>query len=60
MVDPRSDLAGIRVSAAFVFVGSFDAVERLVHELEGRADVRLVYTKTSIGRLRIVPEVSPG
>lgn len=55
----NSDLAGVRVSVAFVFVGNFESVDKLVRELESRKEPRLVYTKTSVGRLKIVPEVDP-
>lgn len=60
MAGPRTDLAGVRVSAAFVFVGNLDAIDHLITELQGRRDVRLVYTKSSVGRLKIVPDDSTG
>jgi ppGpp synthetase/RelA/SpoT-type nucleotidyltranferase len=59
MAGPRSDLAGVRVSVAFVFVGNFESVDRLVRELESRRDPKLVYTKTSVQRLKVVLDDSP-
>ena len=59
MAGIKSELEGVRVSVAFVFVGGFESIDRLVRELETRKEPRLVYTKTSVGRLKIVPEEEP-
>jgi hypothetical protein len=59
MADPKAELAGVRVSVAFVFNCSFEAAQKLVAEAEKRTDARLVYCKTAVGRLRIVPEAGP-
>ena len=54
MAGLRAELVGVRVSAAFVFVGNFESIDRLVRELAARTAPRLVFTKTSVGRLKIV------
>ncbi len=44
------------ITGAVVFRGSAEHVERLLEELRGRRDVRVVYVRTGATRLRIVPE----
>lgn len=56
----KFELNGVRVSAAFVFVGDLESIDRLVRELERRPGPRCVYVKTSVGRLKIVPDDAAG
>jgi hypothetical protein len=58
MHESKLELSGVRVSAAFVFVGDLASIDRLVRELESRPGPRCVYVKTSVGRLKIVPDTS--
>jgi hypothetical protein len=59
MTDPRADLAGVRVTIAFVFATDFESAQRLAKEMERRTDARLVYMKTSVSRLKIVSDPDP-
>jgi hypothetical protein len=52
-------LRGVKISVAFVFNGDFEPIDHLVRELQDRTDVKLVYVKTSVGRLRIQAEADP-
>jgi ppGpp synthetase/RelA/SpoT-type nucleotidyltranferase len=56
MASPHSDLSGIRVSIAFVFACDFDTAQKLAKEMERRTDAKLIYQKTAVGRLKIVPD----
>lgn len=58
MRESKLELKGVRVSAAFVFVGDLASIDRLVRELESRPGPRCVYVKTSVGRLKIVPDTT--
>ena len=58
MRESKLELNGVRVSAAFVFVGDLASIDRLVRELESRPGPRCVYVKTSVGRLKIVPDTT--
>lgn len=55
-MDSKGSFRDIHASLAVVLNGSVANLEALLEELRNRRDVRLVYIRTSAGRLKIVDD----
>ena len=51
-----AEFGELRVNVGLVLTGSVRALQALLHELESRPGVRIVYVRTSGSHLRIVEE----
>jgi hypothetical protein len=55
-----SDLRGLRIFAAFLFVGDVENVDKLIRDLQSRTSgPRLIYLTSSVTPLRVVHDSTP-
>ncbi len=50
------DLGDLRVNVGLVLNGSVRTLQALLHELETRPGIKVVYVRTSGSRLRVIEE----
>jgi hypothetical protein len=53
----KTEARGLDGTLAVVLRGGLPEIDALLRELRVRSDLRLIYVRTSVGRLRIVDEV---